>query len=301
MTIILLLLTAYLFSVFFVQLRGKKHFKLSKQFGDFSTFMVLFNIPAFLLSKVPTTPRIDKKHFPEINIIEENWEIIRDEAMQLYNLGHIAAKDDLPASSFYKDDRWKSFYLKLYNHKLPSAYECAPKTMELLNQVPSLNLALFALLMPGKKLSDHHDPFAYTVRYSLGLVTPNSEKCGLDIDGDKYIWKDGDSIIFDETYCHNAYNDSDQIRLILMTDIDRPLKSKIIQKCYYYFGKTFNGLFAQDNLDASHTGIGNKFGKGLQAFKTQAKKFKRANKSAYVAVKYSLIFSLLALAGYALI
>ncbi|HBC17624.1 MAG TPA: aspartyl/asparaginyl beta-hydroxylase domain-containing protein, partial [Alcanivorax sp.] len=73
------------------------------------------------------------------------------------------------------------------------------KTMALLDQLPSMNIALFAVLMPGKKLNRHHDPFAYTLRYSMGLSTPNDEGCGLTVNEDDYIWRDGDSIIFDET------------------------------------------------------------------------------------------------------
>src|SRR5690606_17793858 len=106
----------------------------------------------------------------------------------------------------------------------------APKTLELINQIPGMNLALFAVLMPGKKLGQHHDPFAYTLRYSLGLSTPNSERCGLTIDDKEYVWRDGDGVVFDETYLHAAYNETDRPRVILMTDIDRPMRWRWVQK-----------------------------------------------------------------------
>ncbi|MDO3382348.1 aspartyl/asparaginyl beta-hydroxylase domain-containing protein [Gilvimarinus algae] len=297
MGVIIGCIAIYIGCIAFVRTRNRVTFPLSRQLSDFSTFMVPFNLPAYGLSTVPTTPRVSKEHFPELQIIEDNWEVIRDEALALYQGGKITAKDDLPASSFYKDNRWTSFYLKLYDNPIPSAKELAPKTMALLEQVPYLNLALFAVLNPGKKLNQHHDPFAYTLRYSLGLSTPNSERCGLQIDDFHYPWRDGDSIIFDETYLHSAYNDTDTPRVILMTDIDRPLKLKFVQKGYWYFGRFFNSLFMIDNVDASHSGIGNKLGQGLLRYQSFLKSVKKKNRQFYYAAKWVIIGGLLLLIG----
>ena len=293
MSIIITLIFTYVASIIFVRVRNQDPFVLKRQLSDFSTFMVPFNIPAYLLSKIPTTALLDKGHFPELEVLETNWEVIRDEALALYENGHIAIKDDLPASSFYKDNRWTSFYLKVYDSDIPSARELAPKTLALIDQVPGMNLALFACLNPGKKLNSHHDPFAYTVRYSLGLSTPNSDECGLVVNANDYKWADGESVLFDETYLHRAYNNSEQPRIILMTDIDRPLHSKIVQKIYTAFGRFFNGLFSIDNIDSSKSGLGNRLGKYLNSYKAALKRFKRWNKPVYVATKVLLVFALL--------
>lgn len=91
--------------------------------------------------------------FPELQLLQDNWQTIRDEALALYDVGHIAVKNDLPGSNFYRDNRWKSFYLKIYDNEIPSARQLAPKTCALIDQVPGMNLALFAVLMPGKRLT----------------------------------------------------------------------------------------------------------------------------------------------------
>ena len=294
MFIVATIVFIYVASIVFVRLRNKESFELKRQLSDFSTFMVPFNIPAYLLSKIPTTAFLDKSHFAGLGVLEDNWEDIRDEALALYEKGHIAIKDDLPASSFYKDNRWTSFYLKVYDSDIPSARELAPKTLALIDQVPGMNLALFACLNPGKKLNNHHDPFAYTVRYSLGLSTPNSDESGLVVNGEDYKWADGEGVLFDETYFHRAYNHSDKPRIILMTDIDRPLKLKWVEKTYTAFGRFFNGLFSIDNLDASKTGLGNKLGKYLNSYKAALKRFKRWNKPLYVVTKLLVVFAVLA-------
>lgn len=295
MAVILTAVLIYVGCILFVRLRNQATFPLGRQLTDFSTFMVPFNIPAYLLSKVPRSARLPLNTFPEVKLLEDNWEVIRDEALALYGQGHISVKDDLPASSFYKDNRWKSFYLKIYDNEIPSAYQLAPKTRALIDQVPGMHIALFAVLMPGKRLNQHHDPFAYTVRYSLGLSTPNSKGCGLTINGEDYTWKDGEGIIFDETYLHSAYNDTDVPRIILMTDIDRPMHLGFVQRLYYWFGRFFNSLFAIDNLDASYTGIGNRLGKGVLAYKNTLKRIKHWNRPVYVVGKWLVILTVLGL------
>jgi len=301
MLTIVFLIVVYVASIVFVRIRNKKSFTLERQLSDFSTFMVPFNIPAYLLSKIPLTHRVDTSYFPELKLIEDNWRDIRDEALVLYENGLIAIKDDLPASSFYKDNRWTSFYLKNYDSDIPSAYELAPKTMALIDQVPSMNLALFACLNPGKKINNHHDPFAFSLRYSLGLSTPNSDESGIFVNGEDYKWADGESILFDETYFHSAYNNSAKPRIILMTDVDRPLKIKLVQKIYFQFGRFFNNLFAIDNIDTNKTGFGNKLGRYLNMYKAFLKRFKAWNKPLYTVSKLLILFAVLAWLASALI
>lgn len=300
MLILLAILLIYVFSIVFLRMRNADPFSLKRQLSDFSTFVVPLNIPAYLLSKVPTTAYVDPKLFPQLKIIEENWEVIRDEALALYQNGHIAIKNDLPASSFYKDNRWTSFYLKAYDCDIPSARALAPKTMALIDQVPGMNLALFACLNPGKRLGKHHDPFAFSLRYSLGLSTPNDEKCGITVNGKHNTWEDGKGILFDETYSHYAYNDTDKPRIILMSDIDRPMKSRIVQKIYFFFGRFFNGLFSIDNLDSTKSGIGNKIAPALKKYQAGLRKFKAWNKPLYVASKVLLVVVILALLAHGL-
>lgn len=294
MTTVLVVLALYIGSLVFVRLRNRVHLPWGRQLTDFSTFMVPFNIPAYLLSRVSTASRPPLSTFPQIKLLQDNWETIRDEALALYGQGHIAVKDDLPGSNFYKDNRWKSFYLKIYDIDLPSVQQLAPKTRALIDQVPGMNLALFAVLMPNKRLTQHHDPFAFSLRYSLGLSTPNSERCGLMINGEHYVWRDGEGVIFDETYLHSAYNDAETPRLILMTDIDRPLRWPLLQKLYYYFARFFNGLFYIDNLDPTISGIGNKLSGPVVRYKATMKTLKKKHRVGYKVGKWALHLVLVA-------
>jgi hypothetical protein len=63
---------------------------------------------------------------------------------------------------------------------------------------------MFAELPPGAKLNPHRDPFAGSMRYHLGLATPNDDRCFIEVDGERHSWRDGEGVIFDETYIHWA-------------------------------------------------------------------------------------------------
>ena len=78
-----------------------------------------------------------------------------------------------------------------------------------MQSIPIVNGAMFALLPPGGELGTHRDPFAGSLRYHLGLVTPNSDDCHIFVDGETYYWRDGEAVMFDETYIHWAENKTD--------------------------------------------------------------------------------------------
>jgi beta-hydroxylase len=105
MFIIIFATVIYILSIAFVRYRNIDKFSLVRQLSDFSTFMVPFNIPAYLLSKNPIQPFTDRQYFPELQLLEDQWEVIRDEARILYAEGLIGVSDDLPSSSFYKNGR----------------------------------------------------------------------------------------------------------------------------------------------------------------------------------------------------
>ncbi len=116
-----------------------------------------------------------------------------------------------------------------YTHQ--SAMKLCPETVKVLKDISSVNGAMFTIMKPKSQLTHHIDPVAISLRYHLGLSTPNSDACYINVDGEKYAWRDGEAFMFDETYLHYVRNDSDQPRLILMCDMERPMS---------IFGSLFN-------------------------------------------------------------
>ena len=175
-------------------------------------------------------PIIKVEDFSELDVIRENWETISKEAVVLHEKGYFDRVKDPDADSFYDIGfrtfykyGWSKFYLNWYGYTHKSAQDLCPKTVEILSKVPVVKGAMFSILPVGSKLTRHLDPVASSLRYHLGLATPNSDDCFINVDGSDYSWRDGEAFIFDETYLHYANNNANQYRLILMCDVERPM------------------------------------------------------------------------------
>jgi beta-hydroxylase len=278
----------------FVHFRGRVRHTFARQLTDHSTFMAPYNALMYMFSSVPARPYIDLKNFPELAPLQENWRMIRDEGLKLFDEGYIRAAskhNDLGFNSFFKSG-WKRFYLKWYDDFLPSARDLCPQTAELLSKIPSVNAAMFALLPPGAKLPLHRDPFAGSLRYHLGLSTPNSEKCRIIVDGELYYWKDGEAVMFDETYIHRAENQTDCQRLILFCDINRPLSNPIARALNRWIGQPMARAAATQNLPGEKVGVLNKLFAYVYQIRIVAKRVKAWNKNVYYVLKWLLLGAL---------
>ena len=168
-----------------------------------------------------------------------------------------------------------------------------PKTAALVQSIPSGNAAMFTLLPPGGDLGKHRDPFAGSRRYHLGLSTPNSEKCRIFVDGEPYHWRDGEAVIFDETFIHWAENKTDQTRVILFCDVERPLTSRIMATINHWYEATVIRASQTENMAGDHVGVLNKIFSFAYYARLPAKALKRKSKLAYYSAKWLVLGGLL--------
>ena len=275
----------------YVHFRGKVRHKFTRQLTDHSTFMAPYNAMIYLFSKVPNKPILDQKDFPELEALRSNWQTIREEAKKLYEGGHIQiAKNynDLAFNTFFKRG-WKRFYLKWYGDIFPSARDLCPQTVKLVESIPTINAALFTLMPAHSKLGEHRDPFAGSLRYHLGLITPNSDACRIYIDGTPYSWRDGEAVLFDETYVHSVNNDTDQDRLILFCDVTRPVNNPLTRAVNNFVIKHIVKASATQNTADEKVGILNRISSSIYALKNFFQRIKKWNRKVYYAGKYALM------------
>lgn len=295
-----MLLFIYVSAVTYVHFRGKLKLVFWRQFIDHSGLMAPINVFMYTFSKIPTTPYLNKDMFPELAVLSDNWESIRDEAINLRDQDHIQAaqqNNDAGFNSFFKSG-WKRFYLKWYDASHPSASTLCPKTFALLQKIPTVKAAMFAELPPGATLNPHRDPYAGSIRYHLGLSTPNDDACYIDVDGERYSWRDGKCVIFDETYIHEAHNNTNVDRIILFCDVERPMQYRWAQAINRFLGDTLITAASSPNTSDDQTGIFNKLFKYVWVVGQYRKKLKRWNRNIYKITKIALMLSVLALIIY---
>jgi beta-hydroxylase len=281
-------------SALYVHFRGRVRHTLVRQLKDHSTLMAPYNALMYMFSAVPSKPFVDVKTVPELARLRENWQVMREEALALVNEGRIRSAtghNDLGFNSFFKEG-WKRFYLKWYGEPLPSARALCPRTVALVESLPCVNAAMFALLPPGGKLNRHRDPFAGSLRYHLGLVTPNSDECRIFIDGEPYSWRDGEDVLFDETFIHSAENKTDVTRIILFCDVTRPLHTRAMRAFNRWVARNVIRASATQNVETEHVGAANRVYAMLGHGSSFLARLKRRNRTAFRAVKYALIAGL---------
>ena len=77
----------------------------------------------------PSKPYLDRSRFPELDELKNNWQTIREEALNLFDEGYIRAalnNNEAGFGSFFKKG-WKRFYLTWYDGPLPSAQQLCPR------------------------------------------------------------------------------------------------------------------------------------------------------------------------------
>jgi beta-hydroxylase len=292
-------IAVYLFaaSAAYVHFRGRERLRVGRQIGDHSTFMAPYNCLMYMFSGVPNEPVHPTERFPELKVLRDNWQTIRDEAVALFDEGRIKAaakNNDWGFYSFFKSG-WKRFYLKWYEDFLPSARTACPKTVALLNTIPTIHGAMFTLLPPGAKLGAHRDPFAGSLRYHLGLVTPNSDKCHIFVDGVECVWRDGQDFVFDETFIHRAENATDVTRIILFCDVERPMKFRAMTAVNRWVSNHIIKASATENMDGERVGALNKAFGYLYEVHLAGRRLKDWNRKVYYGLKYALALAVVGL------
>ena len=182
-------------------------------------------------SLIGDAPFFEPEQFSWVTDLEASWRLIRAELDEV-----LKYRDQLPnfqdispdQYNLTHDDRWKTFFL--YGFGLKHASNCArcPDTARLIEAIPGMTTAFFSILLPHKRIPEHSGVYRGVVRYHLALKIPQpNTSCGIQVGGETRHWQEGKSLIFDDRYPHHAWNDSDEVRVVLFLDFMRPLRSPI--------------------------------------------------------------------------
>jgi beta-hydroxylase len=179
-------------------------------------------------SELPLQPFYDPADFAWVAPMEANWKAIRTELDAL-----LAHRDALPnfqdiSADQYQltdDDRWKTYFFYGYGFKSePNCARC-PETTRILERIPGMETAMFSILSPRKHIPPHNGPYKGVLRYHLGLLVPEPEdQLGISVGGQKAQWREGESLVFDDTFEHFVWNDTDGTRVVLFLDVVRDLR-----------------------------------------------------------------------------
>ena len=179
-------------------------------------------------STVGDTPVYDPALFPWIAGLEAEWEAIRGEVAAL--LARDAAIP--PLADISPDHRriappgkWKSFFLIGYGYRLEENCRRCPRTAAAVAGIPGLNSAFFSILAPGAQIPRHRGVTKAILTAHLGLVVPAKRAaCRMQVADEILTWEEGRVLVFDDTDYHEVWNDTDEMRVILLLQFRRPTR-----------------------------------------------------------------------------
>src|SRR5438309_4857727 len=177
-------------------------------------------------SKVGDTAVYDPTLFPWIAPLEARWEAIRGEAAAL--LARDAAIPPLAEISpdhrrIAPPGKWKSFFLIGYGYRLEENCRRCPTTAAAVAAIPGLNSAFFSILAPGAHIPRHRGVTKAILTAHLGLVVPaRREACRMQVAEEMLVWEEGKILVFDDTDYHEVWNDTGEMRVILLLQFRRP-------------------------------------------------------------------------------
>jgi len=159
--------------------------------------------------------------------LESQWTLVRAELEPV-----LANLETLPNFQYLskaqgaltQDDRWKSFLLHVAPRPIEKNCASCPATAKLLERVPGLVFAMFSILDGPKHIPPHRGPYKGLLNCHLPLLVPDDPNaCRLRVGGDVVAWEEGRMLVFDDSHEHEAWNDSENLRVVLFCYVVRPL------------------------------------------------------------------------------
>ncbi len=179
-------------------------------------------------SKEP--PFVDISHVKGVKELEQNYEVILKELEQYLEKNSLVIHFN--KTMVEKAQTWKVQGLGAWGWKNYAKRIYFPKTMALFNAVPNVTNISFNLLEPQSKIKPHQGDTNAVIRCHLGLKIPaEAPVCAIKVKDEMKGWQAGKVIAFIDAYTHEAWNLTDETRIILLFDIMKPefikQKSKI--------------------------------------------------------------------------
>ena len=190
----------------------------------------LYNFPG-----LPHVQFYERDQFDWVPALEAETPAIMEE------LGALAGREDLfrpymvsnnerPPSAGYHglvdNPDWSSMYLWSEGGPVEGVTERCPRTMAALQKTPLARMSvrapviMFSLLKGGARIPPHHGSTNVRLICHLPLVVP--PRCGFRVGNEVREWEPGKLLIFDDTIEHEAWNESNEDRIILIFDVWRP-------------------------------------------------------------------------------
>jgi aspartate beta-hydroxylase len=185
----------------------------------------------------PGLPQIQfygRQEFPWLDALESATNDIRDELLGVMHdpgafAPYVQGDDNRPRkeqAGMLNNPAWSAYFLWKNGEVVAENAARCPRTLAALQDLPLARVSnrspsiLFSLLQPGAHIPPHNGLVNTRLICHLPLIVPDG--CRFRVGNETRLWERGRPWLFDDTIEHEAWNDSDQTRVILLFDVWRP-------------------------------------------------------------------------------
>lgn len=164
--------------------------------------------------------------------IEEKWPIIQQELQALIDLKENEFQIYFGSDRDTGSTGWKTITLKTWGINVNDNLNRCPELKKQIEQTPGWTSAAISLLEPNTSIKSHQGDTNAILRAHLGINIPGTKDiCALKVNEEVNGWEEGKLVIFLDAHWHEAWNNSDKKRLVLILDIIQdeflPLKEEV--------------------------------------------------------------------------
>ena len=206
-------------------------------------------------SLVPNDPVLDLRDFAWTAALRANWQTIRDEAIAVALRGGAApslATVSPDHRAIAAVDMWKSFFLWGYGFAIEENIARCPKTAAIVRGIPGLNSAFFSILAPGTHIPAHRGVSKGLITCHLGLIVPADGDVRMRVNDRVVRWAEGETLVFDDTFDHEVWNETTGTRVVLLIQFERPLRQPGRFFADLFLGVVRRSAFVQEARDNIH-------------------------------------------------
>jgi aspartate beta-hydroxylase len=165
-------------------------------------------------------PWHDASDFPLAGYLEAHFVDIRDEVLALE-----PAQFHRESEPIERTGDWDVAFFYERGRRRDEVCEACPVTTRGIETMPAMRTAggliYVSRMRPGTHIQPHRGPTNLRLRCHLGITVPDGD-CGLRVGDETRQWQEGQCLVFDDYLEHEAWNHTEQDRIVLIVDLWHP-------------------------------------------------------------------------------
>jgi aspartyl/asparaginyl beta-hydroxylase (cupin superfamily) len=177
--------------------------------------------PPYYLPGVPARTFYDPAEFEWVKPLEEAFPVIRGELLRLLERQGVGFKAYMSEGN-QRLAGWNTFNFFFYGRKFEDNCALCPETTRVLETLPRFERdhIMFSALNPHSHIPPHTGPMNGIIRGHLALLAPPGSF--IRVGNDERTWQEGKVLVFDDSFEHEVWNHSDQVRIVLFMNFWHP-------------------------------------------------------------------------------